>query len=573
VYPDAADDWRLRLCYLTGVKCVVAWLLLAALTAAPAWARGWKSYKLIRGQSPIEVYSNSDDRRAVEALTTLEQVRWMVARLLGKDEVRPVWPVRVVMIAPGRDSARYLNAHLRLSRDLYVAGVDGKQGLPPQLLREYVRLLLESETRRLPPEIEDGLAEVFSTASAEATRISVGAPPEKERQTRDWARMHLLAVTPEYAGRVRVFFSVLQAGAGYEIAYKNAFESTQKEMEAKVDRYFQAGQFEPQTVSGMPLNPNRDIRKRDLEDAAAELALADLLDGEDRRKAFLALVNSTGSPEAMEGAELYEEAVKAGTQSAMAWHRLGLSLRESDSARAIELLARAAELNARWAEPHARIAELETQLERKIPRWRKAVELDPRNARYWEELADAQQQGRLYEEAAQSWRTAELAAATEEERERIRQRRLAYEKRRLDLEAAELKRQEEEKARELEQLRQEALARIRAAEAKAREGKEAIDPTKVVEWWDGPRPEGKASGALERVECVRGKLRLVVREPDGKLVKYLVPDPNKVVLMGGGQIELRCGPQKPPPAVSLEFTPRKDAAEGTVGDVAVVEFR
>jgi hypothetical protein len=528
---------------------------------------------MIRGQSPVEVYSNGDDRPAVAALTTLEQVRWTLARVLGQEEVRPLWPVRVVMIAPARGSQPPAAPALRPSRDLYVAGVNARDGLPPQVLRDFTLLLLESETRRLPKEIEDGLVEVFATASAEATRLTL-SPPEKDRQTRDWARMYLLAVTPEYAGRVRVFFSNIQSGAGYEVAYKNAFQSTQKAMEAKVDEYFRAGQFGAETLSGMPLNPTRDIRKRDLDDSQAALALADLQSGEDRRKAFLAIVNAAdGSTEALEGAGLLEEAVEAGTRSATAWFAAGMALRETDTPKAIEWLAQAAELNPRWAEPHARIAELEEQLERVIPRWRKAVELDPRNARYWEELADSQQRGRLYEEAAQSWRTAEMAAATEVERERIRERRLAYERRRLELEAAEARRQEEEKARELESLKQEALARIRAAEAKASEGKESIDSSKVVEWWDGPRPEGKAVGTLEAVECVKGQARLVVRGSDGKTLKYLVKDPGKVVLMGGGELSLGCGPQKPPRRVTVEFAPRKDAAHGTAGDVALVEFQ
>jgi len=402
----------------------------------------------------------------------------------------------------------------------------------------------------------------------------IGKPPPKARITRDWARMHLLAVNPEYAGRVRVFLSVLQSGAAMDLAYRNAFESTAAKMEAEVDSCFAAGQFLPQTIGGRPLSPERDIRRRELEDPMARIALSDLLPEKEARKEFLALVNGgIRTPEALEGGGLHAEAVAAGATSAMAWYRHGIALAATDAGKAREALQKAAELNPRWAAPHVRIAELESDLARQIPRWKKAVELQPRDAGFWEKLADAQTKAGLYADASRSWREAEQAASTEAERARIRDRRESYDRQRAELEAAARKRQADEEARELEKLRQEALERVRAAERKAVAGVQPLDPkTKVVEWWEGPRAEGSISGTLAAVECLKGKARLVIRS-GATSTRLLVADPGKVVVMGKGELTLGCGPQKPPRQVNVEYTPRVDKALGTTGDVALVEFQ
>ena len=175
--------------------------------------------------------------------------------------------------------------------------------------------------------------------------------------------------------------------------------------------------------------------------------------------------------------------------------------------------------------------------------------------------------------AALAWRSAELAAPNEAERAAIEKRRRDYEQRRHDLEAAERKRQEEERARELQKLKDEALASIRAAELKASAKEQPADPNrKVVEWWEGPKAEGSVRGKLERVDCLRGPARLVIRDAQGKVSQYLITDPGKVVISGGGEQAMGCGPQKPPRAVKIEFSPKKDAKQGTEGEVMTIEF-
>src|SRR5205823_4386449 len=98
------------------------------------------------------------------------------------------------------------------------------------------------------------------------------------------------------------------------------------------------------------------------------------------------------------------------------------------------------------------------------------VKLDARNAASWQALAEAYLVEHNYGDAAKAWRAAEQAATTDPDRDRYRQARVAIEQQRLDYEAAEHRRQEAEKQRELDRLKAEARAQLRATEAKANQG-------------------------------------------------------------------------------------------------------
>ena len=69
--------------------------------------------------------------------------------------------------------------------------------------------------------------------------------------------------------------------------------------------------------------------------------------------------------------------------------------------------------------------------------------------------------------------------------------RVAIEQQRLDYEAAEKRRQADEEARELEQLKEQARAHVHELEAKYNGGAKPAARPSAVPWWDGPHPAGK----------------------------------------------------------------------------------
>ena len=541
-------------------------LILAILFAVPLAAADWVYFR----SGPVEVWTNGDDEPARRVLTHFDQARWLLAKILGRAEIAPLWPIRVMVIKPGQTSARYRTPSLRLSRDAYTAALGSKDPIPVQWTEDLLRALIADDVKPLPSQYESGLVAALSTMHAEMSRITAGEPPPSNRRDRDWARMHLLALDPVYAGRVRVFFGVLQQGAPVDSAARNAFDKSEEELEKLVDRHLAAANFQTFDISGKALNPQRDYRSFPGHPARAELLLADLLSGAGADAAYRALLNTRPTAEAFEGAGMFAEAIAKDSESARAWYRYALEQQDLEKSRAA--LRKAMELNPRWAAPHARWASTEADPTRRAIVYKKAAELDPRITANWIALAEAQQDAKDFKAANQSWRMAERSASDPAQRESIEKRRLEYEQLRLDLEAAERRRQEEEKRRELEELKQKALADIRAAEARANAGGPGLDPgKKVVEWWDGPA-EAPVNGKLMRVDCLNGPARLVVRDAKGRLTQYQVIDPAKVAISGTGQLTLSCGAQQPPRAVRLQFEAKPDPKLGTVGNVLTIEF-
>ena len=85
-----------------------------------------------------------------------------------------------------------------------------------------------------------------------------------------------------------------------------------------------------------------------------------------------------------------------------------------------ESLQKAAEANPLWGEPHARIAASEPVPKLKVERLLLATQREPRKLAYWEALAEAQIAAEMYADASKSWISAERAAPSEAERDRIR---------------------------------------------------------------------------------------------------------------------------------------------------------
>jgi hypothetical protein len=56
-------------------------------------------------------------------------------------------------------------------------------------------------------------------------------------------------------------------------------------------------------------------------------------------------------------------------------------------------------------------------------------------------------------------------------------------------------------------------------------------------------------------------------------VQLLVPDPRRIVIVGGGEKALSCGPQKSPHQVLVQYKAKADAKLRTTGEATTIEFR
>jgi hypothetical protein len=566
-------------------------VLLACLFACVACAQErWIQFR----SGPFEVLTNAGAHPGRELLGRFDEFHFALGQILGNPDLQTPLPIRILLFKTATERDAYPTTPAVLDgRDRSVILLAAGAGIPAQIYGECTRLLLESNTARMPAAYENGLIELFSTIDVRGTRIMLGAPPSNPAaRTRDWARMQLLATGVDYYGKLRVLLFNLQKGIDEAPAYQNTFGISHAEIEKQVDAYFAAGNFQAAPVSGRPLNADRDFKETPVGPEATRLALADLLlDSRSTRGYQELIAQHAYAAEANEGLGLmalseknpeaarryFGEAVTLGILSQRSY--LEYARLEPDSAKAVAALQQAAALSSKaskvkLAPLYSLMAQRETDPGKRLQYLKQAADLAPRDAEVWQALAEGYIERKNFVEAAKAWHSAEVAASTNEQRLRMAKGRAAVEAQRLDAEAAERQRIAAEEAARTEKLKAEARVSLRAAEAKANQKNASSEPkpAKVEAWWEGPKPDGRATGILKRMECTGKMARLVIEGDDHKLIRLVLRDPSKVVILGGGTETLPCGPQKPR-RVAIEYFAKPDPKSTAIGEVASIEFQ
>jgi hypothetical protein len=536
---------------------------------------------------PFEVFSNAGDRPAREKLMYLEQFRETLRVITGRQEMRMVWPVHLIIFKNAADLPA-IPKQFKLGRDARMAAITEAGGFATDSLKELARLLLYENTNHLPPQVEKGLIELVSTVQIDGPRITLGAPvPEAERSP-GWALMHLVTVNPVYAGRSSVMISNLEQSGDFEAACHNAFEKTAMQIQQQADEYLKAGNFPTGSISGRALSMTRDFKPVQLGADDIHVAQADLLYATGHVPEATAAYKALHGPEASEGIALMllddekdreartalQEAIDAGSKSARAWLELGRLQSDADE------LKKAGELNPRWAEPYYQLAEIDPavdkeHLEQRAALLKKATALDPRSSDYWTALAKTDEVAKDFTEAQKAWSGAERAAATDEERERIRKVRLNVQEKRFDYEAAERKRVRDEQEADLARVKAQSDAAIHASEDAARKkmNPNGAAPPKAEAWYEEPTAGSSVQGLFQRLDCLDTRARLVIQTSDGKTMQLLMADPSQVSLGGGGEKTFSCGAQKQARQVTVHYNAKPDTKLHTVGEVVAIEFQ
>jgi hypothetical protein len=553
-------------------------VLLGLLALAPLWADDhWISVHA----GPFQVLSEAGDKQAREALNELEQLRWALGSALAKQDPQLVWPIHILVFR--RNGAPAPLAALALSRDALMVAVDEKTLLTAAVKAQVTRRLIEENTHKLPDTVDNGLVALYSTISVNGVHITVGEPVAKP--TRDWARLQMIETDETTAGELHIFLSNLEQGGDLDVACRNAFRFNGAELERRLDAYLQAGYFAARTFSGAAISPDRDFRVTQLDSVDGKLLMGDYLLAAGSPKAA-DFYNQAKGVEASEGLGLaalaqgdraaaqkdLADAIKLNSKNARVWYEAGLLEPAADKKRAD--LIKAAELNPKWADPFVRLSETEPGPIRRTFWLKKAAEASPRDMALWKALAKSAADAEQFTDAARAWSMAERAAGSEEERLKVREERLRAEQEHLDAEDAARKKEEEERQRDLDRVRDASLAAIHAAEAKAnaqlnpngqfsREG--AVDYGELQK--SGP----SVDGVFERFDCLGQQGRVVIHTAQGKLVRLLVSDPSQISIEGSAGA-LACGVQEPARKVHVNYDPKANQKTGTSGEVRAIQF-
>ncbi|MGA3186023.1 MAG: hypothetical protein ABSF22_02850 [Bryobacteraceae bacterium] len=511
------------------------------MAVSAAGADRWIDYRI----GPFHVISDAGDKAGREKLNQLEQLRYVLGTELGKVGIgktglETVWPIDLVLFANQKEYLAHSPGKPFIDGgSATLSAWSADTPLPREYLRALARLLIDENAARMPDSIETALCDLFSTIQVTNTHVKLGAPlPAGELpadRLRAWAKMQMLATLPDYSGKLRVYLNNIQQSGDEGVAVRNAFDLTAAKLDVILDAYVKAGKFEAGPVVGEALDPNRDFPEKQVDKTAIDGLFSELAAG-----------GKNFPPDSPRG------------------------LLEKNTHASLELAIKA---NPKWAEPQARLAAIETSSVDKMKELKAAATLDPRNASYWQALAEAQAVADDYDNAGKSWALAEKAAKDEPERARIHIAKMALDAARADFTEAEKKRRAEEAARDLERVKAAAAAEVHAAEAAANArlnaGKGAYQ--KPIEWWDDPNG-AKVEGKLTRVECLNGPLRLTIQKDGGGIVKVVVRDLNKLTVNGSNEAKFGCGVARPVRKIRLTYEAKPDAKLGTLGNVLVVEF-
>ncbi len=539
------------------------------LAAGAQAAEKWTEYNL----GPFYVDTNGDAAAARFDLTQLEQARWVMSGLLEIKDLNATWPFRILVTNSAKPTS-----HFVLHDGYYLLVTTANARMP---LGEVARMLLDSNTPRLPEEAERGVAELFDTVKANGSRVTWGGPP-MGRADMDFARMQLFATKFEYGASFHIFLSSLRNGSTVHAAEHNAYGLDYQALEREAAARLAANDWQAVATSGRPLDPKRDFGDHSLEDSAARAyATAAQIDS-DRDGAEAALKNMQGEGGQTKALvmdaladvavlrkenadELLKGAMDAGSRDAAIYAAYANDMPPQD---ALPILKKAQLLNPYWAEPVFQQAMATEDLKERQELMKRALKMNPRATDYWVALARLQTENGQTELAAGSWSRAEDSAPDETRRKAVEQMRDSMETARLDASEADKKRERDSAVLADQKAQQAEADRIRAAEEKANKANSALSQGssgEVVDYGALVKTE-RVSGSVVAVDCKKNYTRVTVRDANGKTrqLLYLGDDPEQKVFSCAAKAERR---------VVIRFRPQVDKTRGTEGEIVSVQSR
>jgi Tfp pilus assembly protein PilF len=570
-----------------GIRSVLCALSLVSVFPASGVSAEPRWIKARLGS--FEAISDDGRRSATQALSQFEQFSFALGTVMGQPELRLDPPLRIVVFKNAQDLRSQCPAGLVMGRDRLMACIAAEGQLPPGLLRELTRTLLENNFSKMPAPIETALETFFSTVESTAVHVTWGmAPPQSER-TREWALLHRVITQSDYAGKAKIYLHNLAAGMDKGAASRNAFGEDGTRFEADVDQYYAAGVFNTSVAPNRPLNPDRDFNTTFLTSDEGELMRADLLTpasaaiyqsllqagkhaAEDNEGLGVLAMKDADPAKALEKARPYMEAArKAGTHNFVALTTYA-SLQDNP-AKAIEILKEALTIDPKYAQAHWIFGEKLSDPGRRMAEWKQAVNLAPRNYEWWAQYARLSVDQKQYAEAGRAWVAAAQAAPNVQLREQYLTARGQIEEQRLDAEDAERRKEADAKARDIDRLKNEARKELADLEARLNTHPlSAQEAAKAVEWFDDAGSE-RITGSLVRVDCAGKQLRLSVKNDEGQTLSLLVPDPQQFEIKGGES--LICGVQKPR-RVTVSYKPASKTPKdpkAVMGEATGMEFQ
>jgi hypothetical protein len=288
-----------------------AWLAAGPLGAVPApvWS--------VARCAHFEVFASNGPKQAADALTMFEDVRGFFRASLPLGDLRETAarPVRVVVFSGDKEFAPYRvnqsgSAFFQsgADRDYIVMREFGGDAFHV-VAHEYAHAALGRRGADLPPWLAEGLAEFYSSAAIRQGRATVGAAPpgrldalrrgtlmavpallavtrsSPEYNAKDhagmfyaeaWALTHMLMIDPRYQPATARMLDAAAHGVATPLAFGDAYGKTPQQIETDLRAYVARGFYGSFSVD-VPDERDAPGAPATVDDFAARIMLADVL--------------------------------------------------------------------------------------------------------------------------------------------------------------------------------------------------------------------------------------------------------------------------------------------------------
>lgn len=571
----------------------------------------------------FRVFSSASERDTRDALNQFERVRGFFIQFTGAAPAKPV-PISVVIFGSEKEYLPYRFNEFAIAyytgqsdRDFIVVGKLGEQS-SQIATHEYTHLVLRHAGFRLPPWLNEGIADLFSTlgplaGNTEFGNVMLGRLQALSREpwvpmqtilaagsdspyynesnkagslyNQSWALVHMLATRNEYRFKFWDMVQAIQDGAPSVQALEKTYGIPFPRLENELRAYIHGNSFNKLVVN-LKLDATDKLKGQPADLSDVRTVQAELLMGLSGKQA--------------EARTRLEELTREDAKRPEPWANLGyLVWRDGKSADAVAHFSRAIELGNRSPRlllDFSRLA-LRDRPEEAARALTALLELEPTNLDARLDLANLYLSQRHYAEAL-TVAGSVSAVKTADQRDRLLYVRAFSAMQMGDLTEARAR------AEELKRLTTAQAYGLRAddmlrfldqSEAQRQRLAQAVPapefvatPVAQVEA-DPPAAEDTERPTLVQREsppATRADMEIILQDVQGTLVElncqspprfiletpagrktFLVLQPDRLIVTGRvGGAQFDCGPQKPAPAMRLQFTiaPEGSTADGVV---------
>jgi tetratricopeptide (TPR) repeat protein len=582
-------------------------ILLVAIhgvAAEPRW---------IRLVSPnFEMYTSGSAGAARDTLRQFEQVRGFFFQVVHHAPAKPV-PVRIVAFGSAKeyDAVRFNEfaaAYYQPTADRdFIVMSPGTTGASPTAIHEYVHLVVRHSNLTLPPWLNEGLAELYSTLSPQGDKVLVGSlipgrqqallqgkwvslatilaagqdsPYYNEKNqagslyNEGWALTHMLELQADYRPKFASFMAAIATGTDSAEAFRTVYGKSVAQVEKELQTYLRGDRFQAALVPAKLENFNEKLQPEPLPSFEVKLTMAELLnrpgrEADTRARLQALIADDPKRPEPH--AEL----------AYLEWRGGHTDIARPEFEKAFDLGAR----GSRFLWDYGRLAERDGEKAFPVLQQLLAQEPDRMDARL--ELAEAQLRAR--QPAAALATLLPVHTVTKSDAPRLFRITAQAQWQAGNRDGARTAAEMLIKNAQTDRDRADAERILALLDRKPEPADTPFVPPSdtndsaphlrradVSQPRDSdppPPPPPSVEGRFEQLNCAGTQARLVIRAAD-RVRTLLIDDPNRisVITAGGGTVELQCGPQKNPPRVTVEYEPPPTPLAGIDGIVRAIQF-